>query len=225
MAHALRFPSRALVLRARIIKKTHRKEIINNIKLKNILRLAAFPVIILACAAIVAAQGPAENSTTTTSELEMTANVQTAAQLNISQGSGGATVNGNHATGLYSVDFGNVNGLGLGSPTSGVTVVADSNGALYKTTINLTPIYSGFTTETATISVEQDASGDTQLAREGNSSISASSTVSTSTPATVATGGASGVAIERFVGMYVSRTEPAGAKSATLIYTVTVEDN
>jgi hypothetical protein len=193
--------------------------------LKNLLRLAAFSVIISACAAIAAAQGPTANSATTTSELEMTANVQTAVQLNISQGAGGATVNGNNATGLYSLDFGNVNGLGLGSPVSGVTVVADSTGALYKTPINLTPIYSGFTTETATITVEQDPSGDTQLAREGNSSISSSSTVSDSTPATVATGGASGVAIERFVGLYVSRTEPAGAKSATLIYTVTVEDN
>jgi hypothetical protein len=194
-------------------------------KLKNLLRLAAFPVIISACAAIAVAQGPTSNSATTTSELEMTANVQTAVQLNISQGTGGATVNGSNATGLYSVDFGNVNGLGLGSPASGVTVVADSTGALYKTPINLTPVYSGFTTETATISVEQDPSGDTQLAREGSSSISPSSTVSDSTPATVATGGASGTAIERFVGLYVSRTEPAGAKSATLIYTVTVEDN
>jgi hypothetical protein len=169
------------------------------------------------------AQGPALNASSTTSELEMSATVQTAVQLNISTGSGGATVSGSNSTGLFSLSFGNVNGLGLGTPAAGVSVVTDASGALYKTPINLTPVYSGFTTETATIEVEQDAAGDTALAREGNSSISSSSTVSTSTPASVATGGASGTAIERYVGMYAARTEAAGAKSATLIYTITVE--
>jgi hypothetical protein len=169
------------------------------------------------------AQGPALDASTTTSELEMSATVQTAVQLNISTGAGGATVSGSNATGLFSVSFGNVNGLGLGTPAAGVSVVADASGALYKTPINLTPVYSGFTTETATIEVEQDAAGDTVVAREGNSSISSSSTVSTSTPASVASGAASGAAVERYVGVYVSRSEAAGAKSATLIYTITVE--
>lgn len=169
------------------------------------------------------AQGPAVGSATTTSELEMSATVQTAVQLNLSTGAGGATVSGSNSTGLFSLSFGNVNGLGLGTPAAGVSVVADASGALYKTPINLTPVYSGFTTETATIEVEQDAAGDTALAREGNSSISSSSTVSTSTPASVASGAESGAAVERYVGMYVSRGEAAGAKSATLIYTITVE--
>lgn len=169
------------------------------------------------------AQGPVVDASTTTSELEMSATVQTAMQLNISTGSGGATVSGSNATGLFSLSFGNINGLGLGTPAAGVSVVADASGALYKTPVNLTPVYSGFTTETATIEVEQDAAGDTSLAREGNSSISSSSTVSTSTPASVTSGGASGVAVERYVGMYAARSEAAGAKSATLIYTITVE--
>jgi hypothetical protein len=169
------------------------------------------------------AQGPSVNASTTTSELEMSATVQTAVQLNISTGAGGATVSGSNSTGLFSVSFGNVNGLGLGAPAAGVSVVVDASGALYKTPISLTPVYSGFTTETATVEVEQDAAGDTALAREGNSSISSSSTVSTSTPAPVSSGGASGIAIERHVGMYAARSEAAGAKSATLIYTLTIE--
>lgn len=191
--------------------------------LTNSLRFAVFSMIVLACAGIAAAQGPAIDSATTTSELEMSATVQTAVQLNISTGAGGATVSGSNATGLFNVSFGNVNGLGLGMPAAGVTVVTDASGALYKTPVNVTPVYSGFTTETATLEVEQDAGGDTALTREGNSSISAASTVSTTTPASVASGAASGVAIERYVGMYVSRSESAGAKSATLIYTITVE--
>lgn len=169
------------------------------------------------------AQGPVTNASSTSSELELTATVQTAVQLNISTILGGATVSGSTSTGLFAINFGNVNGLGVGSVASGVTVVADPSGALYKTPINLSPVYSGFTDETASIEVEQDAAGDTQVAREGNSSISASSTVSTSTPASVATGKASGSSVERYVGIYVARAEAAGAKSATLIYTVTVD--
>ena len=187
------------------------------------LRLTFLPVVLFLCVGTAAAQGPVVNNNTTTSELEMSATVQTAVQLNLSTGSGGATVSGSIATGLFAISFGNVNGLGLGTPAAGVAVDVDGSGALYKTPINLTPVYSGFTTESATIEVEQDAAGDTALAREGNSSISASSTVSTTTPASVATGGASGTPIERYVGMYVARTEVAGAKTATLIYTITVE--
>jgi hypothetical protein len=186
-------------------------------------RFAALLAALFVCGGAAYAQGPKVDVATTTSELEMSATVQTAVQLNISTGSGGATVSGSNATGLFSLSFSNINGLGLGTPGSGVSVVADASGALYKTPINLTPVYSGFTTETATIEVVQDAAGDTALAREGSSSISASSTVSTSTPAPVASGAASGSAFERFVGMYAARTEAAGAKSATLIYTITVE--
>jgi hypothetical protein len=187
------------------------------------IRLLTLVVLTLTVAGVAAAQGPVVDSNTTTSELEMTATVQTAVQLNISTGSGGATVSGSTATGLFSVSFGNINGLGVGTPSAGVTVVTSGTGALYKTPINLTPLYSGFATETATITVQQDAAGDTALAREGDSNISSSSTVSTTTPATVATGRESGVAFERWVGLFVARSEAAGAKSATLIYTITVE--
>ncbi len=187
------------------------------------MRFWMFVVLTFVITGTAVAQGPAVGTNTTTSELAMSATVETAVQLNISTGAGGATVAGSTSTGLFSISFGNVNGLGVGTPAAGITVVTDGSGALYKTPINLTPIYSGFTTETATITVLQDAAGDTALAREGDSNISSSSTVSTTTPASVAAGSASGVAFERFVGLYVPRTEAAGAKAATLIYTITVE--
>ena len=187
------------------------------------IRILIFVVLTFVITGTAAAQGPVVGTNTTTSELVMSATVETAVQLNISTGAGGATVAGSTSTGLFSISFGNVNGLGVGTPAAGITVVTDGSGALYKTPINLTPIYSGFTTETATITVLQDAAGDTALAREGDSNISSGSTVSTTTPASVATGRASGVAFERFVGLYVPQTEAAGAKTATLIYTITVE--
>jgi hypothetical protein len=187
------------------------------------MRLWVLVVLTFLITGTAAAQGPAVGTNTTTSELAMSATVETAVQLNISTGAGGATVAGSTSTGLFSISFGNVNGLGVGTPAAGITVVADGSGALYKTPINLTPIYSGFNTETATITVLQDAAGDTALAREGDSNISSGSTVSTTTPGSVSTGSANGIALERFVGLYVSRTEAAGAKTATLIYTITVE--
>lgn len=177
---------------------------------------------LLFCAGNAAAQGPVSNNNSTTSQLQMTATVQSAVQLNISTG-GGATVSGSNSTGLFSVAFDNVNGLGLGTPASGVTVAADSNGALYKTPINLTPVYSGFATETADIEVEAGASGDEDLAREDNVNISSSSTVSSS-PVGVISNAASGSNNTRYVGFYIPKNEVAGSKTATLIYTVTVQD-
>ncbi len=190
--------------------------------IKDFLRYSLVFAALFVFAGTAAAQGPVSDNNTTTSNLEMTATVQTAVQLNISTGTGGATVNGNNSTGLFSITFGNVNGLGLGTPTAGVTVTVDASGALYKTPINLTPVYSGFDTETADITVEAGTSGDEDLAREGNAAISSGSTV-TATPVSVISDAASGSNNERFVGFYIPRTEVSGAKTATLIYTITVQ--
>ena len=70
--------------------------------LKQFLRSPILFAILLAFAGTVAAQGPVSDNNTTTSNLEMTATVQTAVQLNISTGAGGATVTGNSSTGLFS---------------------------------------------------------------------------------------------------------------------------
>jgi hypothetical protein len=115
----------------------------------NPLRFTVLFAALFVFAGTAAAQGPVVNDNSTSSNLEMSATVQTAVQLNISTGTGGATVSGSNATGLFSIGFGNVNGLGLGTPSAGVTVVADGSGALYKTPINLTPVYSGFGAEKA----------------------------------------------------------------------------
>jgi hypothetical protein len=190
--------------------------------IKDLLRYSLVLTALSIFAGTVVAQGPVSDNNTTTSNLEMTATVQTAVQLNISTGTGGATVSGNNSTGLFNIAFGNVNGLGLGTPTAGVTVTVDATGALYKTPINLTPVYSGFDTETADITVEAGTSGNEDLAREGTSAISSSSTVS-ATPVSVISDAASGSNNERFVGFYIPRTEVSGAKTATLIYTITVQ--
>lgn len=187
--------------------------------LLNTLRIAGFSMLMFACAGIAAAQGPVVGSATTTSNLEMSATVQTAVQLNISTGTSGATVAGSDSSGLFTLAFGNVNGLGLGTPTANVTVSADATGATYSTPINLTPVYSGFTTETADVTVAAGGSADQAIAREG---ASATEMAAVTTSAVAFSNAASGSNNERFVGFRIARTEAAGAKTATLIYTVAV---
>jgi hypothetical protein len=195
--------------------------------IKNFLRFAVLTIVSLTITGIVAAQGPVvgtSNSATplsTTSELEMTATVQTAVQLNISTHASGATVTGDNSLGTFALNFGNVNGLGLGTPTPGVSVSVDSTGATYSTPIKLTPVYSGFDTETADITVEAGSSDDQAIAREGSAANSMSSV--TTTPDEVISDAASESNNTRYVGFRVARTEVAGAKTATFIYTVTVE--
>jgi hypothetical protein len=177
---------------------------------------------LFAFAGTAAAQGPVSGLATTTSNLQMTTTVETAVQLNMSTGSGGATLSGSNSTGLFSISFGSVNGLGAGTPASGVTVVADSTGALYKTPINLTPVYTGFAVAgTAHVSVDKGSSGDEALAREGAVGMTSSDTV-IATHSCFATA-ASGSNNERWVGFYIPRNTVAGAKTATLIYTVIIE--
>lgn len=184
--------------------------------LTNTLRIAGLSILLFALAGIAAAQGP-EIGNTTTSELEMSANVQTALQLNIS----GTLVTGDEATGLFAIAFGNVNGLGLGTPTTGVTVTTvDATGALYTAPINLTPVYSGFTTETATVDVEAGTSADQAIAREG---ANAGSVAAVTTQVNAFSGAVSDSLNARTVGFRIDRDEAAGAKEATLIYTITMD--
>lgn len=186
----------------------------------NTLRIAGLSTLIFACAGIAAAQGPAAGIVTN-SELEMTATVATAVQLNISTGTGGATVTGSNATGLFALNFGSVNGLGVGGTQSAnVSVVSDATGALYTTPINLTPVFSGFTVENARITVAAGVDANQDLAREGASAIS---TTLPTTPVEVIAGAASGSTNARYVGFYIPRAEAAGVKTATLVYEVIVD--
>ena len=187
--------------------------------LTNLLRFAGFSTLLFVCAGITVAQGPVVDSNTTSSELEMSANVQTSVQLNIST-NGGATVNGDNETGLFTINLGDVNGLGQGSPAAGVSVAIDGLGATYSTPINLTPVYSGFTTESADVTVEAGGSADQLIAREGDSAVTMSAVT---TPSVVFSNAASDSLNTRYVGFRIARTEAAGAKEATLIYTVTVQ--
>jgi hypothetical protein len=165
-----------------------------------------------------AAQGPSATDTAS-ANLAMTATVQTTLQLNI----GGTGTTGSDATGLFAIAFGNVNPLGLASSNAGVTVTTNSTGALYQIPITLTPVFTGFGSQTADIFVQAGLSANQDLAREGSSLSGSGGTAPSTTPsADFVSDAETGSSNARVVGMYSPKTEVAGAKTATLIYTVVV---
>lgn len=201
--------------------------------LKNSLSLLLVLLGILALAGTASAQvGPVRNGLSSISQLNLTANAQNALQLDISTAAGGATVTGatgNASTGVFSLDFGDVNGLGIGTPTSGVSVLVQAGGALYTSPVTLTPRYSGHVNSTASVSTLLDgAAGNAAgraATREGAAaaSVSAPSTV---VPDVFTSAASNGTPITRYVGVFVSNANGAsavnGSISSRLIYEITI---
>lgn len=176
------------------------------------------------------AQGSCSNCSTLESNLTLSATAETAVTLTIKTGPGGATVT-EGGSGAFSVSFGNVNGLGVGTPDNGVSVDKSSgSGATYTTPITVTPAFSGFTSTTATVKVYQDpgaSSASQSAAREGGAVGTVASVPTDSGSAnTVSAAASSASGITRYVGVFVSNAngggKVVGALSPKFIYTVTV---
>ena len=173
-------------------------------------------------------KGPAVTSSS--SQINLKANAQKAIQIDILSSASGAALTGStgpSSTGLFSLDFGQVDGLGLSSGAAGVTVTLSPTGALYSTPILLVPRFSGFATTTGSVSVSLDFTAGNlrgQLAtREGASPAAMASIL---TPATITTAATTGTPITRYVGLFISNANGpfavTGPLSSRLIYQVTV---
>lgn len=153
-------------------------------------------------------------------------------QIDITTAPGGATVTGltdAASTGVFNLNFGNLNGLGIGVFTPGLTVQKFANGALYITPIRLTPKidWNNRTPRPMSVSIVLDPiAGDTAgrtAAREGATSgtLIAPSTI---TPLVFTTTAADSVSITRYVGIFVSNANGAlavrGTLTARLIYRI-----
>lgn len=176
------------------------------------------------------AQGSCSNCSTVNSSLTLSATAETAVELTITTGPAGATVNPD-GSGAFSVSFGNVNGLGVGSLVNGVKVKTSSgSGATYTTPITVTPAFSGFASTTATVKVHQDSSTSPEsqaAAREGSSENSVDSVPSVAGSATtVSASAASGSGITRYVGVFVSNanggSKVVGSLAPKFVYSITV---
>lgn len=195
--------------------------------LKNSLRFTVLMTLLFAFASIAAAQGTVFDTSSTTSNLAVSATVQTALSLDISSDAAGAVISGTN--GSYTLNLGNVNGLGLGSPAANVTKTAVTGGFLYTTPITLTPNFSGFASPTATIKINQPASdgaASVAAAREGSTAAIDAGTVPAA--ATTFTAAATnGTPITRYVGVKVlngnaGATFEAGTRIINLVYTISV---
>jgi hypothetical protein len=167
------------------------------------------------------------NGQTDTVTLATSVNVQTALSLTLGTASGGLTVS---SASDYSMNFGNVNGLGI-NPSAGLTTASATGGYLYSTPYVMTPQFSSFTTTSGTLKVyvstnfihtpilqleDSATSGGTYSAIATNSGGQTSITTSATT----------GTSVTRYLGLWVSNANGAsaftGADNATLTYSLTV---
>ena len=160
--------------------------------------------------------------------------VQTAVQLQLATAPSGLTITATGASPDYQVNFGNVNGLGVG-PGAGVTVVPGqvAGGSLYTTPYLLEPAFSGFSVvNNAIVSVYVSTNFvhsavlklyDSGTSASGYGAISTSSGVQTQ----ITTSAGNGTNITRYLGLFVSNVNGvgsfSGADTATLTYTITVQ--
>jgi hypothetical protein len=153
--------------------------------------------------------------------------VQNAVRLTLGSAAGGLNV---APSADFSMNFGNVNGLGFG-PGAGLTTVAAPGGVIYSTPYLLQPAFGDFTSTTATIRtfVSTNFAHPTMLVLRDAASApgpygNIGTTTGTATQITNAAADRSSVT--RFLGLFVSNANGAGAftgsDSATLTFTMTV---
>lgn len=195
------------------------------------LRLVVLLTALFAFAGIAAAQGPVYNTNVTTSKLAVSATFQSALQLDIATADAGAGLTVSGSDGVYTMNFGDVNGLGLGDVASTITKTAVTGGFMYTTPIKLTPSFSGFATgAAAAITVGQDISDDAaskSAAREGAAFDSVSVLPAVGSARVVAATAANGTSFDRYIGVFVpnannSGVALAGSRSMNLVYTITI---
>jgi hypothetical protein len=151
----------------------------------------------------------------------------TALQLTLSTATGGVTVN---AASDYSMNFGNVNGIGVG-PGAGLTVVSQAGGVIYSTPYTLTPAFSNFMSTTGTVKVAVStnfAHSSVLSLRTASASAGPYTTISTSvgSPTQITNTATTRTVVTPYLGLFVSNVNGSGAfngsDSATLTYTLTV---
>jgi hypothetical protein len=165
--------------------------------------------------------------------VETRAQVVVRLQVDVSTAPGGATVNGQTgllSTGVFDVNFGNVNGLGIGSRPAGVSISKGASGTLYSTPILITPSWTCVVScPTGTITLWLDAAQGTSAGRNAvreGSSPSSATPVNASPPKTITTAASTGVPITRYVALFVSNANGAGSVSGAmtvrLVYQISI---
>jgi hypothetical protein len=150
--------------------------------------------------------------------------VQTAVQLTLGTATGGLTIS---PSADYAANYGNVNGLGIGA-SAGLTTTSVAGGTVYVTPYLLNPVFTSFSSTTATLKVTltSNFAHPTILQLDDSSASGGPFTQITNTALTITTTAADRGSITRFLGLFVSNANGAGAftgsDTATLTFTMTV---
>lgn len=170
-----------------------------------------------------------DGTSTATATLAMTVSVQNAVQLTLGTAAGGLTIS---PASDYNADFGNVNALGVGNASSGLTKIAAANGTIYSTPYVIQPSFSDFPSATSSVKVfvSTNFANTTVLELDDASSCCAAGSFTalpTASPGTAQIAGvSSGSSITRYLGLRVKKANGAGgltgADTATVTYTFTV---
>jgi len=199
---------------------------------RSIIVLASMILALAAVPAFGATQ--AANTNTISPTLKVNVTVQDAIQLTLAAGAGCAVTTGSGTD--YSMNFGNVDALGINAPTCGSQFAPTTPGttnAAYYTDYKLTPIFTSQAVSTNTLK----AYVSTGFSKANLSVVYATSVPATiaglsamgTTPATantLATNATSGTALTQYLGVEIAPTNGAsltGADSATITYTLTVQ--
>lgn len=182
------------------------------------------------CGRGVEAATTATNTNTVAPTLVVNATVQSAVSLTLATGSSGSPCTiAAGGGGDYNVSFGNVNGLGVGTPTCG-TVTSTSSNATYATSYQLTASYAGFSSISGTaVVVTTPGFTHSSLLTLGEASTTAGpfTTVPSSGSAVSIGATSSGTAISRALSLAVANTNGGsafnGADTATVTFTLTVQ--
>src|SRR5436305_2948214 len=198
--------------------------------------LAVIAALLMASTSFAATQNTGTNTIAPT--LQVSATIQSAVQLTISTGAaaGSCAVSGGTTTD-YKMDFGNVDGLAINTPSCGskYTPAQTGGNAVYYTEYRLTPSFTSQSTSNntvtayvssnfslANVSIVRDTANTAAVpAANGFSALSTNS----GSPDTIASNATSGTAVSRYVGVSIANTNGAGltgATSATVTFTLTV---
>lgn len=197
---------------------------------------------VLACAATGFAQsdspcngctGTATGSAATTT-VYVNSNVVTAAYVDVDAAANGlATTQHDPRGDGVTFDFGDVDALGLNGGNVGVTATPVSGGMMWTTPYKIIPHFSGFSSNSASIKVEQsqdNSSEDMAVIREGASALTVAGVPVLGSGSNFTTSATNGTPITRYLGMFVRNDNgsstvdaSAGARHPILIVTLTVE--
>jgi hypothetical protein len=157
--------------------------------------------------------------------LAISVNVQSAIELTLATGATGPTPCTINTASDYSMSFGNVNGLGVGTPSCGAVTLVTGSNATYATSYRLTPRFSGLSSTTASVVLTAPAFANPTVLtlKEGATTGGLVAVPSTPGPAQI-TGLSSGATVERYLGVTVSNASPgfAGADATTVTFSMTV---